>query len=67
MTIKLSKEYLEQHYKLAVSNYQLAHNEEEQWQARSIMANLEHCASEMYGFDYADTLAKLKEPLIKGE
>lgn len=68
MTIKISKHYLEQHYDLAVQNYQLAHNDEEQWQARKNMADLEHCAAVMYGFCYADELAKKKEPLmIKGK
>ena len=63
--VKLSKHYIEQHYDLAISNYQLAHNEEELWQARKDMADLEHCAAVMYGLCYADELAKRKEQLTK--
>ena len=64
MATKISKHYLEQHYDLAISNFQQAHNEQEQWQARKAMADLEHCAAVMYGLCYADELAKKKEPLL---
>lgn len=50
------KEYLDEQYKLAVMDYQTAHSESEQWDARKRMAQVERTASELYGFDFADQL-----------
>lgn len=52
------KAYLDEQYKLAVLDFQTAHSEEEQWQARRRMAQTERTASELYGFEFADSLHK---------
>lgn len=52
------KDYLDEQYRLAVLDYQTAHNEDEQWQARKQMAQTEKTAAELYGFEYADSLHK---------
>lgn len=52
------KDYLDEQYRLAVLDYQTAHNEDEQWQARKQMAQIERTAAELYGFEYADSLHK---------
>ena len=48
----MSREYILNRYKLAMQDFQLARNEDEQWTARKEMARLERLASELYGFDY---------------
>lgn len=53
---KLTKEYLQREYKQAILDFKGAINENEQWQARKSMAQLERLAAEMYGFDFADKL-----------
>lgn len=50
------REYLDEQYKLAVLDFQTAHNEDEQWDARKRMAQTERTASELYGFEFADQL-----------
>lgn len=52
----MDKMYIENQYKLAWLDFKTAHNEGEQWDARKRMARLEALASELYGFDYADSL-----------
>lgn len=52
------KDYLDEQYRLAVLDYQTAHNGDEQWQARKQMAQTERTAAELYGFEYADSLHK---------
>ena len=52
------KDYLDEQYRLAVLDFQTAHSEDEQWQARKQMANVERTASELYGFEFADNLHK---------
>ena len=54
----MSREYILNRYKLAMQDFQLARNEDEQWTARKEMASLERLASELYGFDFADSLSK---------
>lgn len=57
--------YLDEQYRLAVLDYQTAHNEDEQWQARKQMAQTERTAAELYGFEYADSLhRKYVNPLL---
>ena len=51
----MSREYILNRYKLAMQDFQLARNEDEQWTARKEMARLERLASELYGFDFADS------------
>lgn len=50
------RDYLDEQYKIAVLDYKCAHSEDEQWQARKRMAQVERTASELYGFDFADQL-----------
>lgn len=50
------KAYLDEQYKLAVLDFQTAHSEDEQWDARKRMAQTERTASELYGFSFADQL-----------
>ena len=52
------REYLDEEYRLAVLDFRCAHNEDEQWNARKRMAQTERTASELYGFDFADSLHK---------
>ena len=54
--MKLDKDYLEREYRSAILDFKTAKTEDEQWSARRNMARLEALASEMYGFDYADSL-----------
>lgn len=65
-TGKLSKEYLEREYHQAILEFKGAINEDTRWQARKSMANLEHCATEMWGYSYADELHELTKELING-
>lgn len=62
-TGKLTKSYLECEYKLAISNFKCAINEDEKWQARKEMAQLEKLAGEMYGFEFMDELHELIQEL----
>ena len=55
---KISKEYIEEHYRVAELSYKTAVNEDERHRAMREMADLERTASEMYGFDYADRLGE---------
>ena len=50
------KDYLEEQYKIAYLDFKCAHNEDEQWDARKRMAQLEHTAVDLYGCDFADSL-----------
>lgn len=59
------KEYLDEQYKLAALDYRTAHTDEEQWNARKRMAQTERTASELYGFEFADSLhEKYVNPLL---
>lgn len=60
---EITKQYIEEQYRLAVLDFQTAKNEEEQFAARRSMAKLEALAAEAYGFDYADSL----QQKMKGE
>ena len=51
-----NRAYLDEQYKIAVLDYKCAHNEDEQWNARKRMAQVERTASELYGFEFADQL-----------
>lgn len=52
----MDKTYIEREYKLAWLDFKTAHDEDGQWEARKRMAKLEALASELYGFEYADSL-----------
>ena len=58
--MRISKQRIEEEYRLAFLDYKTAKNEEEQWSARRAMARLEKIAMEDYGFEYADSLQILK-------
>lgn len=59
--VTVTKEYIEQQYRLAWLDFASAKSDDAQWQARKTMARLEQIASETYGFDYADGLARLRK------
>lgn len=54
----MTKEYIEEQYRLAVSDFKVARTEDEQWEARKTMARLEQLASENFGFSYSESLKK---------
>lgn len=58
------KKYIEEQYKLAISDFKIAKTEDEQWQARKDMARIEALATEKYGFEYCDELQKLKSEIV---
>ena len=45
----MDKTYLLDQYRLAILDFQTAHTEEDQWNARKTMARLERTAIELYG------------------
>lgn len=55
------KEYIRNQYKSAFADFKTARTEEEQWEARRRMAELEVLASQMYGFTFSDSLAELRK------
>lgn len=52
----ITKEWIEEMYHFAVLNFKGAINEDQQWEARKMMMNLEIIAIQEYGFDYCDQL-----------
>lgn len=54
----ISKERIEEMYHFAVLNFKGAINEDQQWEARKMMMNLEIIATQEYGFEYCDQLHK---------
>lgn len=56
-----NKDYIEREYKQAISDFKVAHNENERWKCRKTMAKLELLACEFYGYEYADWLAEMKK------
>lgn len=54
----ISKEYIEQHYRVAALSYCSAVNEDERHKSMREMADLERTAAEFYGFSYADQLGE---------
>lgn len=54
----MDKKYIEEQYKLALSDFQIAKTEDEKWEARKTMALLEELASENFGFSYTESLRK---------
>lgn len=55
----MDKTYIEREYKLAWLDFKTSPDENDQWDARKRMAKLEALASELYGFDYADSLQEV--------
>ena len=48
----MDKEYLEEQYRIAVSDFKVARNEDAQWDARQETARLETLMIELYGSEY---------------
>ena len=59
----ITKEYIKREYAQTIREYQCAHTEDEQWQARKTMARLENIAMYEFGFEYADEIAKMKDEM----
>ena len=59
----ITKEYIKREYAQAIREFQCAHTEDEQWQARNTMARLENIAMYEFGFEYADEIAKMKDEM----
>lgn len=61
----MDKDYIEAQYHLAVLDYKLAKNEDEQWEARHTMARLETLAIELFGTDFQEELRRkeLDQPI----
>lgn len=57
------RSYLMEQYKIAINDFKLAINEDEQWKARKELAKLEQTAVEMYGNAFCDELEKLKNEI----
>lgn len=64
-----NKDYIERQYKLIVSHYKCARTEDEQWELRKQMADLELLAVQLgYGFEYVnDVLEKIKDEIRPAE
>lgn len=58
------RSYLMEQYKLAINDFKLAINEDEQWKAHKELAKLEQTAVEMYGNAFCDELEKLKKEVM---
>ena len=52
----MDKEYLEEQYGIAVSDFKLAHDEEGQWNARKEMARLETLMTQQWGTEYCKSV-----------
>lgn len=61
----VSKEYIEREYHLAVLDFKVAHNEDEQWEARKTMARLEQIATQEHGFEYSDGLHRKELGVVR--
>lgn len=59
----MDKEYLMEQYRLAILNFQTAHNEDEQWSARKQMANIERTALELFGNELDQEFESMKDTI----
>lgn len=62
----MDKTYIEREYRLAWLDFKTAHTEDEQWDARKRMAKLKALASELFGFEYADSLQSVARSRVSG-
>lgn len=60
---QIDKKVIEQNYRQAVLDYQIASNQEEKEVAMHDMAEWERTAGEQYGFEYMDELAEMKNQI----
>lgn len=56
----MDKGYLTEQYRLAILDFQTAHNEDEQWKARKQMANIERTALELFGNELEKDFEEMK-------
>lgn len=56
----MDKTYLLDQYRLAVLDFQTAHTEEDQWNARKQMANIERTALELFGTELEKDFEQMK-------
>lgn len=61
----VSKEYLEREIKIAINDFYLARNDDELWNARKSVTKTLEVASLYYGFEFADKLDHMLDPLRK--
>lgn len=61
--MNMDKEYLMEQYRLAILNFQTAHNEDEQWSARKQMANIERTALELFGNELDQEFESMKDTI----
>lgn len=61
----VTKDYLKEQYKIAISDFKTARNENEQFKAREDMARIERLAIESYGFDFCDQIHELSKEIRK--
>lgn len=59
----ITTEYIKREYAQAIREFQCAHTEDEQWQARNTMARLENISMYEFGFEFADEIAKMKDEM----
>ena len=59
----MDKEYLMEQYRLAILNFQTAHNDDEQWSARKQMANIERTALDLFGNELDQELESMKDTI----
>lgn len=52
----MTKTYLQNEYHIAATDFRVARNEDEQWEARKTMARLEQIAAESYGDAWVNEL-----------
>lgn len=57
----MDKSTIESLYDVAILDFKTSHDNDDKWDARRRMANLERTSAELYGFEYADKLAQRKE------
>ena len=59
----MDKTYLLDQYRLAILDFQTAHNEDEQWSARKQMANIERTALELFGNELDQEFESMKDTI----
>lgn len=57
----MEKDYIKDQYKIAKSDFKIAKNENQRWDARKTMAKLEDLAARLYGDVFLKELQELKE------
>ena len=55
-----TKDYIKSQYQQAMSDLRLSRNDDERCKSLGELSRLTNLASEMYGFDFADSLRQLQ-------